>query len=331
MVQHNYPPSGDGGGSFEKYLQSKGLSKATIKHYNMQALGFITWCDMENTDPETTTSTDITAYLKHLQNKGQQNKTRNYQLNILKQFFDWQISVGKREGNPAKHIKIRGTTHKVLYPIFTKQELENIYHHYEVPTEEHAKAKCNWFVNYRLSRQRNKAMLSLMIYQGLCTDEANRLTLKDVQLRQGTVFITGTRKSNERTLQLKPHQIMELMEYQLQVRTELQKLCHPEHSEGTAQQGLYFLPTPAAGQKTITGNDGTNTWKRLSQDIKTSNKKFINFLQVRASVITHWLKQNNLREVQYMAGHRYISSTESYLANEMESMTEDIDKYHPIT
>jgi site-specific recombinase XerD len=308
---------------FEKYLQQKDLSKSTIKCYNAEVLEFIVWCDMQNIEVENCTSTEITSYLKHLQVKGQQNKTRNINLNILKHFFDWQIQAEQREDNPARHIKIRGTKNRTLYPIFTKQELESIYHHYTVPDDGHPKSKCNWFGNYKLSRSRNKAIISLMIYQGLCTDEVNRLTLKDVKLKEGNIFIAGTRKSNERTLELKPHQIMELMEYQLTIRNELQKL-NPNQTE------LYFLPTPSAGKKTITDNDGVNIWKRLSQEIQQANKKFINFQQVRASVITHWLKQHNLRQVQYMAGHRFISSTESYLVNQMEDLQSDIEMYHPI-
>jgi site-specific recombinase XerD len=309
--------------SFEKYLQSKDLSKATIKCYNAEMMEFIVWCDRQNIEVENCTSTEITSYLKHLQNKGQHSKTRNINLNILKHFFDYQIQAEQREDNPAKHIKIRGTKNKMLYPLYTKQELESLYHSYEIPTEEHKKSKCNWFGNYKLSRSRNKAILSLMIYQGLCTDEVNRLTLKDVKLKEGNIFITGTRKSNERTLELKPHQIMELMEYQLTVRNELQKL-NPNKTE------LYFLPTPAAGKKTITDNDGINIWKRLSEEIRNTNKKFINFKQVRTSVITHWLKQYNLRQVQYMAGHRYVSSTEGYLVNQMEDLQSDIEQFHPI-
>lgn len=309
--------------SFEKYLQQRDLSKATIKCYNSEVMEFIVWCDIQNIEVENCTSTEITSYLKHLQNKGQQNQTRNINLNILKHFFDYQIQNEQRENNPAKHIKIRGTKHKMLYPLYTKQELEGLYHSYAVPTDEHKKAKCNWFSNYKLSRHRNKTILSLMIYQGLCTDEINRLTLKDIKLKEGTLFISGTRKSNERTLELKPHQIMELMEYQLTTRNELQKL-NPKQTE------IYFLPTPSAGKKTITDNDGINIWKRLSEEIRKTNKKFINFKQVRTSVITHWLKQYNLRQVQYMAGHRYVRSTESYLVNQMEDLQADIEQFHPI-
>jgi len=311
------------GNSFERYLQSRGLGRATIKCYSREAMEFIVWCDMQNIEVENCSQTEITGYLKHLQDKGQQNKTRNINLNILKHFFDWQIQAGQRVDNPAKHIKIRGAKNRILYPIFSKQELESLYHNYEIPTDEHKKSNCNWFGNYRLSRGRNKAVISLMIYQGLCTDEVNRLRVKDIKLKEGTVFIAGTRKSNERLLDLKPHQIMELMEYQLTIRNELQQLL-PNQTE------LYFLPAPSAGKKTITDNDGINIWKRLSGEIRNTNKKFINFKQVRTSVIMHWLKQYNLRQVQYMAGHRYISSTESYLANQMEDLQADIEQFHPI-
>ncbi len=309
--------------SFEIYLQQKDLSKSTIKSYNSQALDYIVWCDKQNIQVENSTASEVISYLKHLQNKGQHNKTRNIHLNVLKHLFNWQIQAEKRADNPAKHIKIRGTKSKTLYPLFSKQELENLYHSYTIPSAEHPQSKSNWFNNYQLSRSRNKAILSLMIYQGLCTDEINRLTIKDIQLREGNIYITGSRKSNERSLALKPHQIMELMEYQLNIRNQLQKL-NPNPTE------QYFLPTPAIGKTNISNNNSINIWKRLSQDIKQANSKFINFKQVRSSVITHWLKQYNLRQVQYMAGHRYVSSTETYLANQIEDLQADIDQYHPI-
>jgi integrase/recombinase XerD len=59
------------------------------------------------------------------------------------------------------------------------------------------------------------------------------------------------------------------------------------------------------------------------------NPKVLSARQLKASVIVHWLKLYNLRQVQYMAGHRYVSSTESFLVNEMDEMIGDIEKYHP--
>lgn len=47
-------------------------------------------------------------------------------------------------------------------------------------------------------------------------------------------------------------------------------------------------------------------------------------------IIAKWLKTHNLREVQYLGGHRYISSTESFLQNDMEELIEEINQYHPL-
>jgi integrase/recombinase XerD len=318
--------------SIEKYLQSKGLSKSTIKCYYTEILEFITWCDVQNIEAENSSTTEVTAYLSHLQNKGQQNKTRNINLNTLKHYFDYVILAGIRNDNPAKHIKIRGTGSKKLYSIFTKEALESLYKNYQVPQEDDDRSNRNWFANYRKSKQRNKAILSLMIYQGLSTDEINRLRLTDVSLKEGTLFISGTRKRNERILALKPHQIMELMEYQLTTRKELLDQRHSKRSE--AISALYFIPSLQVGKTTVDYRpstvDSINIWKALSREVKTVNKQFINFQQIRASVITHWLKQYNLRQVQYMAGHRFISSTERYLAGQIEELQEEIDNYHPI-
>jgi integrase/recombinase XerD len=68
----------------------------------------------------------------------------------------------------------------------------------------------------------------------------------------------------------------------------------------------------------------------LVKRLRDKHKNLINAKQIRASVIVKWLKQYNLREVQYLAGHRYISSTEAYLQSEMEGMMEEIDRCHPL-
>jgi integrase/recombinase XerD len=47
-------------------------------------------------------------------------------------------------------------------------------------------------------------------------------------------------------------------------------------------------------------------------------------------VITHWLKNYNLRQVQYMAGHKYVSSTERYQQNTLEDLQKEINRYHPL-
>ena len=88
-----------------------------------------------------------------------------------------------------------------------------------------------------------------------------------------------------------------------------------------------FMSVPRAGQQKA--KDGLAIWKGLTKELKSQEESFINFKQVRTSVISHWLKSYNLREVQYMAGHRYVSSTERYLVNHTEDLLADIDEFHP--
>jgi integrase/recombinase XerD len=72
-----------------------------------------------------------------------------------------------------------------------------------------------------------------------------------------------------------------------------------------------------------------NLFGMLVTHLKQMNSKVKSLDQLRASVIVHWLKLYNLRKVQIMAGHRYISSTESYKANNLDDLKEDIKNFHP--
>lgn len=132
------------------------------------------------------------------------------------------MSIEIRIENPARQIKIQGKKTKKLYNLFAKQELENIYHNYKTEDIEGSNNK-NTNHYTQLSKKRNKIMIGLMINQALTTDEVNRLTTADVKLKEGKIYIQGTRKSNERELELKSNQIMELMEYEYTTRKELLK------------------------------------------------------------------------------------------------------------
>jgi integrase/recombinase XerD len=301
--------------TIETYLQSTGKSKSTIAHYKKYIFDFIVYLDMDGTEPENATTKEVLAFLDKLQKQGQCNKTRSIRLIAINHYFDWLLLSEIITEHPSKKLKIQGTKVQKLYPIFDSIQLQQLYASYEVPKEDDARKNRNWFKDYQLSRQRNKAVLSLLINQGLTTAEVTALTTKNLDLRAGTIFIEGQRKSNERTLELKPYQIMDLMEYQLQTRRELLQ----NKLDKTTEQ--LFLST-------FTGTK-LEIWKRLPKDLQATHERFINFKQIRASVITDWLKHYNLRKVQYMAGHRHVSSTESYLVNQMEDLQTDIDKMHP--
>jgi len=43
----------------------------------------------------------------------------------------------------------------------------------------------------------------------------------------------------------------------------------------------------------------------------------------------HWMKDDNIRQAQYKAGHRYVSTTESYRSSDADTLRDEIDEFFP--
>ncbi|MEO0688136.1 MAG: site-specific integrase, partial [Cyanobacteria bacterium J06649_11] len=208
---------------------------------------------------------------------------------------------GKIAVNPATGIEVKGVKRKVLYHILEAHELNQLY---------------NQFTDNSLKGIRDKVMLGLLVYQGLQTSELAKLEVKDIKLREGKIDVAGSVNSNGRTLKLESHQVMDMYDYVLQTRPKIIAVSKQETEK--------LLVSESGGTQV------SNFMSRMMQKLKKLNPSVQNANQIRASVITKWLKTKNLRETQYLAGHRYISSTESYLQNEMEGLKEEVQLYHPL-
>lgn len=300
--------------AFADYLLMKGFSSRTTASYVKDVQRFETWTDKENMQVEQIHYADILHYIQE-KKKDINQRSVSTTINSLKHYYNYLHSIGTVTDNPTVQIRIRGIKRKKLYQILSKQELESLYHHYEIPSEETQPSK-GQFKRLEQVAKRNKIILGLLIYQGLNTQELSRLTEKDLKLREGKIYIAGSRRSNERTLTLQAHQVLDMMEYTLKIRAELETL--------SGQKSEQLLINSQGGK-----NFG-NVMTYLMKQLKKQNSKVGSVKQIRTSVITHWLKIHNLREVQQMAGHRYVSSTEAYLVNDLDDLQEDISKFHPI-
>ena len=155
-----------------------------------------------------------------------------------------------------------------------------------------------------------------MIYQGIHSGELDKLETKDIDLEAGKIYIQGTERSNERTLQLEANQLIPIQNYLQQIRPMLLQQIDKETTRLLVNTG-----------------NCTNT-KNTTSDLFRKLKKQYPYLtdrkQIRASVITNWLKKEHLREVQYKAGHKYVSSTEKYDTTALETLLEELENYHPL-
>ena len=287
--------------NFNQYLKKLGQSKNSIASCEAAVKLFLNWMGKQSIEPEQGNYPDVLAYMKYCQKNGTTQRTIQNYVNMIRHYYDHLIGQRQIEINPTSGIKIQGVKRKSLYHIFNPEELHAIYNSYQ---DESLKGK------------RNKVMLGLLVYQGVKTEELVKLEIKDVKMKEGKIEIPGGLRSEARALQLEPHQVLEFYDYVNSTRKEI--LIKSEK-----QSDKLFV--------SIEGGDSLDScMHRLMFWVKRKNKLVVNAKQLRASVIVKWLKMYNLRKVQYLAGHRYISSTEAYQQSEMQGLTEEVNKFHPL-
>lgn len=297
---------------FREWLQLKGHSKSTAAGFSKALHRFLLWTEEQNMEPEQAGYNDILAYINYCKHKGNSQRTQQINTSVLRHFYNCLQQDDAVTENPVSNVQIKGVKRKILYEILTPEELDTIYKSY-TPNSETSNLKTE---NFELIRKRNKMLLGLMIYQGIKTEELVRLDVQDLQLREGKINIAGSRRTEGRTLTLEPHQVYDLMDYMHQTRRQMLAL-----SDRNSNKLFIGIGRDLNINNVVFG---------LLKKIREKHPKLKDPKQLRTSVISNWLKVHNLRKVQYMAGHRYVSSTESYQHNNIEELQDEIRLYHPI-
>jgi site-specific recombinase XerD len=307
---------------FIKYIESKNHTKSTQKAYIRLVEQFLKWYRQ---DPINCTKKDILDYLAYLKkHTRQQNISRRSSIIALNHYFTALAQADTINRNPVAFIKMRGANKKHLHKIYTPEELDQFFDNYYllfVRNYDSSHIPKNQRKQSELNRQRNAVILSVLINQGIRTSEINTIELTDLDLIKATIKIRNKRTA-DRTLPLKATQIGLFYNYLQNIRPQLLEYQ-------TIENEKLFLLLPKCSKRT-TNNDTLNyIFKPLKKHIKTIDKQFINFQQVRASVITFWIKTHGLRKAQHLAGHRNIGSTENYQQNNIDNLIDDINKLHP--
>jgi site-specific recombinase XerD len=301
---------------FSEWLTLKKYSPATITTTIRIMKLFEAWAASENiTDLAEISYQDAMSFMQSSSKHGASQKTIANYLTHIRKFYSFLISEGEVKENPVAHIKIQGIKRKVYHDILNTDELQKLYQDYPTTIEHEAEKVMPPQTKNILSRKRNKVILSLLVYQGLRVEEIAALKLQDLQLREGKITIHAQRRTAARTMKLESHQVYELMDYIHQIRRQ-------------------FLEAYGATDKLfIQWKKGENFYgitQMMLTHLRKINSRIKNLDQIRASVITQWLKQYDLRKVQYLAGHKFVSSTEDYKANVIDELQDDVTKFHPL-
>ena len=205
--------------TFEEHLTKQGKSHQTIKGYVADIRRFSQWVDQSNGDllfPQLITTSDLREYRKYLLTvQRHKASTINRWLAAIRQYLDWAISQGMIETNPGSAIKSMKRPSQTVRWLNKKEQ-----HALQQAIEKDLQlAKLRYPVRIT-TRQRDAAIVILLLNTGLRVSELGALRLEDINLAEhnGHLEIAGKgRKERLVPLNLKARKAMQNW---LQVRPE---------------------------------------------------------------------------------------------------------------
>ena len=301
--------------SFKTYLKELGNRESTISQKMNYTGYFLKWLEREHLQPEDARYNDLLNFIDYCKLEEKSKKHINNKLRSIRNFYEYLKKKNPNIINPAINLHLKGIIHKLPSNIIEFTELEKLYQSFETITTRD---------------KRNKIILSLLIYQGITTEELHQLEPESLKLKEGKIYIPGNRKRNSRKLELKPFQILDLHEYLSEIRPKiLNEISKPK----PARKPNKINKTKLENRLFVSMNGSENIKSslfHLFKAVQKINPNIRNAKQIRVSVITYWLKNYNLRKVQFMSGHKYVSSTERYQLNNLDGLQSKIEKFHPL-
>lgn len=277
-----------------KYLSKSGKQKRTLESYERNAKKYLEWLKKEGLELGEVTYAEGLKWVGYRQGSGLKSRTINHEILSINHLYESQ----KLE-SPIKDLRIRGVKHQLKKESICMEDLCSLYEMYDLGG---------------LVGKRNKVILGILVYQGIKKSELEKLKLDDIDMERGLIRIPETGSTNSRILRLDSAQILGLNEYIYEVRRALNK----DESESL------FISKGS-------GKSLKNSLSFLTKQIHKNYGIKIALTQIREGVIRHWLETKQLREVQYMAGHRNASSTFEYSNRSLEDLKEEIDRMHPLS
>jgi integrase/recombinase XerD len=292
--------------TYKDYLLQRNYRSFSILHQERFARRFLEWMKKENLEPKELTYSDLLSLVKHYRDQGFKPHNINGHLVGVQNYLDYLLQQGKINYNPAINLRIRGMVDKLPGHLLNREQLESIYESYEPKTP---------------VQKRNKIIIGLIVYQALKREDLHGLEPKDINLQKGTVCLRKNIKLKARTLKLAANQILPLQEYIEKVRPELLKLKKQSTKDYKTDKLLLTIGESHHIMEAL---------RELSTILRKKHPYMQNYVQLRSSRISLWLKEKNIREVQYMAGHGCVYSTEKYIRANLDELKEQLGKYHPL-
>ncbi len=290
----------------------KGYSVHTCRAYRSDILSFIRFvCEDKGTEDETDEKivkkfqaglasgsrkidkTDIRRYLAYLVKEKKSKRTVSRKLSALKSFFDFLVSTGKVQVNPADAIpfpKLEKTIPKFLNIDDLFRLLDSI--------------KTDTWMD-----KRNLAMFETFYSTGMRVSEMAGLNIKDIDFKKQMIRVFG-KGSKERVVPVGLRALTAIEEY----RSVLSHAGEP-----------VFL------NKNYSRLSARSIRRILDKVVRECQLNVpVSPHMLRHSFATHMLDSGaDLRGIQEILGHASLSTTQVYTHVSMDRLMQVYDKAHP--
>ncbi len=293
----------------ESHLKEKKYNVHTIRQYKNCTGIYLSWLIENNYQASEATYKIVIEFIQLSQQTCSHNQVKRIII-AIKHYYD---SLGSPT-NPVTGIFIKGHRKSIINDIIDYNQIRESYDNFEAFDDR---------------GKRNKVILSLMFYQALTTEDLHILEPGHIRLKEGRIYIPKHHKINGRILDLDASQMLLLQEYLLVTRPNML-----DNVNGYRGGRKVNKISPIIYDKLFFSELGSTNIKaslhHIFRSIKKQYPKIESGKIIRATVIAEWLKSIDIRKVQYMAGHRYVSTTERYNAMNLEELKDSLNRYHPL-
>jgi integrase/recombinase XerC len=287
---------------FIEYLQiEKNYSQYTIEHYQHDISEFIMFMNEQSIPAlEDVQYLDARLYLTKLFEKKLARKTIARRISSLRSFYKFLLREDMIRDNPFSLVSIP-KIEKRLPEFFYEEELEQLFTSCETTTP---------------VGQRNKALLEMLYATGIRVSECCQIRLSDLDFSLSTVLIHG-KGGKDRYVPFGKFANDALRQYIGDGRLELMA---KNHSHDILFVNFRGGPLTVRGVRTI-----LNSMIEKS----TLNGK-IHPHMLRHTFATHLLNKGaDMRSVQELLGHAFLSSTQVYTHVTNEYLRRTYLNHHP--
>jgi integrase/recombinase XerD len=278
--------------TFQDFLRER-YTDGTVKTYMYHVDDFLFF---QQKDPSKICNLDVLLYFRDL------TVFPKTKLCAVQRFFDYMMFTNQISKHPCSSLKILTKSPPFLpQRLFTRKELETL---------------LNRPNRYTLLEFRNKAILSLLIYQGFTSQNIINLKLNDFNFDENMVTIKKTRLVNGRTLPLKPNQV-----------TILRSYIENERKQLNCFDFDHFFISKNGKQLSIDA---------LFRMVKTLNDFYpdrpLNPQTIRFSVIKdlYHIRKLPIEQVMIFSGHHWLTSIKKFALNDDPERVDDMNKFFPI-